>query len=157
MSNDNTVQVNKPETLASILEYLQQESIFSAEDKCSQDEILKDCPQFFVNDPSKKLNWQQLAECFEDVFTKYTAETCELKEQIGELVQVRPISFSHYWHLNPLLTLICSPNRNEKHYLKVMKSLIRKELKLGKFKRLLVNLSFLFSHINSIILVLKNR
>ena len=53
MSNNNTVQVNEPETLASILEYLQQESIVSAEDKCSQDEILKDCPQFFVNDPSK--------------------------------------------------------------------------------------------------------
>lgn len=93
MSNDNTVQVNKPETLASILEYLQQENIVSAEDKCSQDEILKDCPQFFVNDPSKKLNWQQLAECFEDVFIKYTAETCELKEQIGELVQVSPFHF----------------------------------------------------------------
>ena len=63
MSNDNTVQVNKPETLASILEYLQQESIFSAEDKCSQDEILKDCPQFFVNDPSKNLignSWQNV-------------------------------------------------------------------------------------------------
>ncbi|AOW26520.1 hypothetical protein MG5_00845 [Candida albicans P57072] len=126
MSNDNTVQVNKPETLASILEYLQQESIFSAEDKCSQDEILKDCPQFFVNDPSKKLNWQQLAECFEDVFTKYTAETCELKEQIEELVQKRKTLFESYEKLDQ--------ERAKARIEKSLSWIITKEDNLSKFK-----------------------
>ncbi|KHC67497.1 hypothetical protein MGE_00864 [Candida albicans P75010] len=126
MSNNNTVQVNKPETLASILEYLQQESIFSAEDKCSQDEILKDCPQFFVNDPSKKLNWQQLAECFEDVFTKYTAETCELKEQIEELVQKRKTLFESYEKLDQ--------ERAKARIEKSLSWIITKEDNLSKFK-----------------------
>ncbi|KGU36673.1 hypothetical protein MGK_00844 [Candida albicans P57055] len=126
MSNDNTVQVNKPETLASILEYLQQESIFSAEDKCSQDEILKDCPQFFVNDPSKKLNWQQLAECFEDVFTKYTAETCELKEQIEELVQKRKTLFESYEKLDQ--------ERAKARIEESLSWIITKEDNLSKFK-----------------------
>ncbi|KHC74182.1 hypothetical protein MGI_00847 [Candida albicans P75016] len=126
MSNDNTVQVNKPETLASILEYLQQESIVSAEDKCSQDEILKDCPQFFVNDPSKKLNWQQLAECFEDVFTKYTAETCELKEQIEELVQKRKTLFESYEKLDQ--------ERAKARIEKSLSWIITKEDNLSKFK-----------------------
>ncbi|KGU13129.1 hypothetical protein MEQ_00845 [Candida albicans P87] len=126
MSNDNTVQVNEPETLASILEYLQQESIVSAEDKCSQDEILKDCPQFFVNDPSKKLNWQQLAECFEDVFTKYTAETCELKEQIGELVQKRKTLFESYEKLDQ--------ERAKARIEKSLSWIITKEDNLSKFK-----------------------
>ncbi|KGR02614.1 hypothetical protein MG1_00856 [Candida albicans GC75] len=126
MSNNNTVQVNEPETLASILEYLQQESIFSAEDKCSQDEILKDCPQFFVNDPSKKLNWQQLAECFEDVFTKYTAETCELKEQIEELVQKRKTLFESYEKLDQ--------ERAKARIEKSLSWIITKEDNLSKFK-----------------------
>lgn len=93
MSNDNTVPDNKPETLASIFEYLHQEKIISPDERSTQDEILKDCQQFMGNNSSKKLNWRQLAECFEDVFAKYTTETSELKEQIEELVQVSPFTF----------------------------------------------------------------